>query len=36
MRGPTMVFTAFLKMESEEYDDKLWVLAGVALFMSPE
>jgi dynein heavy chain len=36
MRGPTIVFTAFLKMESEEYDDKLWVLAGVALFMSPE
>ena len=36
MRGPTFVFTAFLKMESEEFDEKLWVLAGVALFLSPE
>jgi len=36
MRGPTFVFTAFLKMESEEYDPRLWVLAGVALFLSPE
>mmetsp|Transcript_20739 Transcript_20739/g.31944 ORF Transcript_20739/g.31944 Transcript_20739/m.31944 type:complete len:144 (-) Transcript_20739:46-477(-) len=36
MRGPTFVFTAKLKMESEEYDEKLWVLAGVALLMSPE
>jgi len=36
MRGPTFVFTSFLKMESEEFDERLWVLAGVALFMSPE
>jgi len=35
-RGPTYVFTAWLKMESEEYDDKLWILAGVALVMQPE
>jgi len=36
LRGPTYVFTALLKMESEDYDEKLWVLAGVALLMSPE
>jgi len=36
MRGPTYVFTANLKMESEEFDAKLWVLAGVALVMLPE
>ena len=36
MRGPTYVFTAFLKMESEESDENLWILAGVALLMSPE
>jgi len=31
MRGPTYVFTAFLKMESEESDPNKWILAGVAL-----
>jgi len=36
MRGPTYVFTAKLKMESDETDEKLWILAGVALLMSPE
>ncbi len=36
MRGPTYVFTANLKMESDEFDAKLWVLAGVALVMLPE
>merc|ERR1712086_1034031 len=36
MRGGTYTFTAFLKMESEESDEKLWVLAGVALLMSAE
>lgn len=36
MRGPTYVFTAYLKMESEESDENLWILAGVALLMSPE
>lgn len=36
MRGPTFVFTANLKMESEEFDEKVWILAGVGLFMSPE
>lgn len=36
MRGPTYVFSAGIKMESEEADDKLWILAGVALLMAPE
>ena len=36
MRGPTYVFTAHLKMESEEFDANKWILAGVALLMSPE
>lgn len=35
-RGATFVFTAKLKMESEEFDEKLWILAGVAMLMSPE
>lgn len=34
MRGGTYVFTAKMKMESDEYDAKLWVLAGVAMIMS--
>jgi len=33
MRGATYVFLAKLKMESEEFDDKLWVLSGCALVM---
>jgi dynein heavy chain len=36
MRGPTIVFTAGLQMESEETDPNKWILAGVALLMSPE
>lgn len=36
MRGPTFVFTAWLKMESEESDPNKWILAGVALLMNPE
>lgn len=36
MRGPTYVFTADLQMESEEVDPNKWILAGVALLMSPE
>jgi len=36
MRGPTFVFTAKLKMESEEFDFKTWILAGVAMIMAPE
>ncbi len=36
MRGPTYVFTSMLKMESEEADPNKWILAGVALLMSPE
>jgi dynein heavy chain len=35
-RGPTYVFTAYLQMESEESDPNKWILAGVALLMSPE
>jgi dynein heavy chain len=36
-RGGTYVFTAGLKMESEEPDSDLyWILAGVGLFMQPE
>lgn len=35
-RGPTFVFEAYMKMESEESDENLWILAGVALLMSPE
>jgi len=33
-RGPTFVFIAGLKMESEEADPKKWILAGVALLMA--
>ena len=36
MRGPTYVFTSDLKMESDEADGNKWILAGVALLMSPE
>jgi dynein heavy chain len=36
MRGPTYVFTSLLNMESEESDANKWILAGVALLMSPE
>lgn len=36
MRGPTIVFTADLQMESEETDVNKWILAGVALLMSAE
>jgi len=36
MRGPTLVLTAWLRMESEEFDEKVWILAGVGLFMQPE
>ena len=36
MRGPTLVFTANLKMESEESDPKKWILAGVALLMADD
>lgn len=35
-RGPTYVFPAMLKMESEDTDEKNWILAGVALLMAPE
>lgn len=36
MRGPTIVFTALIRMESDEFDEKTWILSGVALFMQPE
>ena len=36
MRGPTYIFTANLKMESDESDPNKWILAGVALLQSPE
>ena len=36
MRGGTFVFECYLKMESEESDANLWILAGVCLLMSPE
>lgn len=36
MRGAHFVFECLLAMESEEFDDKLWILAGVALLMAPE
>jgi len=36
LRGPTYVFTALLRMESEEFDEKVWILSGVGLFMQPE
>lgn len=36
MRGPTFVFCADLQMESEDVDPHKWILAGVALLMSPE
>ena len=35
-RGPTFVFAAGLQMESEEVPVSRWILAGVALLMSPE
>lgn len=35
-RGPTFVFTAGLQMESEDIPISRWILAGVALLMSPE
>jgi len=35
-RGPTFVFETYLKMESEETDENIWILAGVALLMAPE
>ena len=35
-RGPTLVFKADLKMESDEVPISKWILSGVALVMSPE
>lgn len=35
-RGATYVFTAKLRMESEDFDEKTWILSGVGLFMQPE
>lgn len=36
MRGPTYIYTAYLKMESEDFPASTWILAGVALLQSPE
>ena len=36
LRGGTYIFTAYLKMESEESDPNKWVLAGVALVLSSD
>lgn len=36
LRGGTYVFTALLRMESEDTDEKYWILMGAALFMQPE
>jgi len=36
MRGPTFVTTCNLQMESEESDDKKWILAGVCLLMTDD
>ena len=36
MRGPTFIFESYLKMENEDDEGHDWVLAGVALIMSPE
>jgi dynein heavy chain len=36
MRGPTFIFEAYLKMENEDDPGYDWVLAGVALVMSPD
>jgi dynein heavy chain len=35
-RGGTYIFTAYLKMESEETDPIQWILAGVALILSTD
>ena len=35
-RGGTFIFTAYLRMESEETDPNIWVLAGVALILSTD
>lgn len=35
-RGGTYIFTAWLKLESEEADPRKWVLAGMCLVLQPE
>ena len=35
-RGPTFVFTADLKMESNDSDDSKWILAGVAAILNED
>ena len=35
-RGPTYIFTAYLRMESEESKEIDWILAGVALILSTD
>jgi dynein heavy chain len=35
-RGATYIFTAYLRMESEETDPIKWILAGVSLILSSD
>lgn len=35
-RGPTYIFTAYLKMENEDVAEVTWILAGVALILSTD
>jgi dynein heavy chain len=36
-RGAAQLITKFdIAMESEDTDDKMWILSGVALFLAPE
>jgi len=36
LRGAHFVFECRLAMESEDSDEKVWILAGVALLLAPE
>ena len=35
-RGATYIFTAYLKMERDDYPELNWILAGVALILSTD
>ena len=35
-RGGTYIFTAYLRMETEETDPNIWIMAGVALILSTD
>jgi len=36
LRGPTYIFTANLRMESEDFDPSIWVLSGTAMILSDD